>query len=73
MEKAPGAPLLTADAPPTAIVTTFGNFDANDGGEIRICGDQLIFAIRLQGEAEIGVSIDRLLEAVQEYGHKYGS
>ena len=71
---APGAPLSIYPAPYEQVVSSFGDFAAGDGGIIKLTAGALCFSIHLNGaHAEIGITLEDLLESIGEFNKRTGS
>lgn len=71
---APGAPITAHTPPVSEILATTPGFDHGDGFKMQVTNDSLEVIVRMDGnEAEIGIGLSELLEAIGRYNHQVGS
>lgn len=74
MNPEPGAPIDTSPPIPSEVLAVTPDFEDGDGFQLVIAANTLVITVRITGqEAEVGIPIESLLDAIGKYNHKTGS
>lgn len=70
----PGAPFPHGPAPAEHLVAEIGDFENADGCRVVLLDTHVMFQARFDGgEVTFGCTVEQLLEAIQDYGKRFGS